>query len=106
MSLNVEVRERRLQKKRRKAAAFLAIAELNDLDKATAAKRRKLGKGVSRLGRGVNSLGRGVHRLGRGVNRLGRGVNRLGRGVNRLGRGVNRCSYMESRNFFSDVEFF
>jgi hypothetical protein len=59
MSLNVEKRERRLQKKRRKAEAFLAIAELNDLDKATAAKRRKLGRGV-KLSTDALSWSRGI----------------------------------------------
>jgi hypothetical protein len=43
MSRSEEKRERRLEKKRRKAEAFLAIAELNDVDKAVA-KRRKLGR--------------------------------------------------------------
>jgi hypothetical protein len=43
MSLSEEKREKRLNKKRRKAEAFLAVAELNDFDRA-AAKRRKLGR--------------------------------------------------------------
>ena len=43
MSQNEEKRERRIDKKRRKAEAFLAVAELNDYDRASA-KRRKLGR--------------------------------------------------------------
>lgn len=50
MSSNEEKRERRLEKKRRKAEAFLAVAELNDVDGGTTAKRRKLENGKETSG--------------------------------------------------------